>query len=146
MAQSASEQQSRAYGSKPEEQRGLPGELECPKCHSDDVARSRRKFVERLFLPVVRAQTYRCRDCKHRFWVNVKWRPVILGVIMLIVGSGFVAAILAAHEASQAAETTAPKPERRYRARRSRLPRGLPPLSSIPRAADDPALAQPPSR
>ena len=30
--------------------------MECPKCHSDDLTRSRRRLVERLILPLVRAQ------------------------------------------------------------------------------------------
>ena len=144
MAQSTWVRQSRSYEPTLPE-RGASGAMECPKCHSDDVTRSRRKFVERLVLPIMRAQAYRCRDCKYRFWVGVQWRYVILGVISAAMVAGFALAIMFAHVSRerQAAEAAAPKKVRRYRAPRTMIPKGLPPLSSVPRPKDDPVLAKP---
>ncbi len=146
MAQSAWVRHSRSIEPTVPESRGILGAIECPKCHSDDVIRSRRKLAERLVLPVLRAQVYRCRDCKNRFWVGVQWRFVILGFLSAAVAGGFAMAIMFAHQTreQQAEEANAPKQvQRRYRAPRTVLPKGLPPLSSIPRAKDDPALATP---
>jgi hypothetical protein len=117
--------------------------MECPKCHSDDITRSRRKLPERLILPVMRAQVYRCRDCKNRFWVGVQWRFVILGFLSLAVAGGFVLAIVLAHQSREADEAPAPRTVRRYRAPRTVIPKGLPPLSSVPRPVDDPVPAKP---
>jgi hypothetical protein len=146
MAQSTWVRQARSYEPTLPENRGILGAMECPKCHSDDVTRSRRKLPERLILPLMRAQVYRCRDCKNRFWVGVQWRFVILGFLSIAVVAGFALAITFAHEAreEQADEANAPKKvQRRYRAPRPAIPRGLPPLSSVPRPKDDPALATP---
>lgn len=148
MAQSAWVRQSRSDEPTVPESRGILGALQCPKCHSDDVTRSRRKLTERLLLPIMRAQVYRCRDCKNRFWVGVQWRFVILGFLSVAMMGGFALAITLVHQSreQQAEEPTAPKKPRPYRAPRPALPRGLPPLSSVPRAADDPAVAKPASK
>ncbi len=42
-----------------------------------------------LILPVMRAQVFRCRDCKNRFWVGVQWRFVILGFLGVSMAAGF---------------------------------------------------------
>jgi len=141
MAQTVSIRQSRSYETIVHESRDISGAMECPKCHSDDVTRSRRKFGERLILPVMRAQAYRCRDCKHRFWVGVQWRLVILGFLSAAIAAGFALAITFAHESreQEVAQRTTPRKVRRIR---TPLPRGLPPLSAVPRPKDDPALAQ----
>jgi hypothetical protein len=145
MAQSTLIRQSRSYQNTLPENRGISGPMECPKCHSDDVTRSRRKLAERLFLPILRAQVYRCRDCKNRFWVGVQWRFVILGFLSAAIAAGFAVTIMFVHESRQrqAAEADAPTQVQSYRAPRPRIPRGLPPLSSVPRPKDDPALAPP---
>jgi hypothetical protein len=120
------------------------GAMECPKCHSDDVTRSRRRLAEQLILPMMRAQVYRCRDCKNRFWTGVQWRFVILGFLSIAVVAGFAFAIMFAHETreQQAEEATAPKQvRRRYGAPRPAIPKGLPPLSAVPRPKDDPTPA-----
>ena len=41
----------------------------CPKCGSDRVWRSRRKGIEKLFLNTMIGLPYRCRSCRHRFYV-----------------------------------------------------------------------------
>lgn len=149
MAQSASYRQSRSYEPTLPENRGIIGAMECPKCHSDDVKRSRRKIAERVILPIMRAQAFRCQDCKHRFWVGVQWRFVILGFLSVAMAAGFALAITFAHESreQQAAEAAAPKQQApRYRPPRTGMPKGLPPLSSVPRPKDDPALATPPKQ
>jgi hypothetical protein len=38
----------------------------CPRCHSADTARSRRRFYERL---VPGTTAFRCDECKHRFLI-----------------------------------------------------------------------------
>ncbi len=148
MAQSASVRQSRSYEPTLPENRGILGAMECPKCHSDDVMRSRRKLAERLVLPIMRAQVYRCRDCKNRFWVGVQWRFVILGFLSVAMAGGFALAIMFAHEsreeqAAQAAQAATPQQVQSYAPRRQALPKGLPPLSDVPRPKDDPASGKP---
>jgi len=77
----------------------------------------------------------------------VQWRLVILGFLSVAMVAGFALAVMFAHESREqqkAAEIAAEKNARkRYRAPRSAMPKGLPPLSSVPRPADDPALATP---
>ena len=148
MAQSAGVRQSRSYEPTLPKKRGILGAMECPKCHSDDLTRSRRRLVERLILPLVRAQVYRCRDCQNRFWMGVQWRLVILGFLSVAMVAGFALAIMLAHESrqQQAGGDVAPRQVPRYRAPRQPVPDGLPPLSSVPRPKDDPALATPATR
>jgi hypothetical protein len=101
-------------------------------------------MVERLILPVMRAQVHRCRDCKHRFWVGVQWRFVILGVLSVAMAGGFALAIMFAHQSreAEAAAADVPNNTRRYRVPQP-VPKGLPPLSAVPRPKDDQALANP---
>jgi hypothetical protein len=102
-------------------------------------------MAERLILPVMRAQVYRCRDCKHRFWIGVQWRFVILGFLSVAMAAGFTMAVIFAHQSreAEAAAAAAPKKTRRYRTPRPAMPKGLPPLSAVPRPKDDPVLATP---
>jgi hypothetical protein len=121
--------------------------LKCPKCHSDDVKRSRRKFWERFVLPLLAAHVHRCRDCKHRFWVGTQWyRLVLASIALFFVGGIAVTMVLV----KQARDQPATAPALRPRARRRRLPPpppGLPPLSQVPRPKDDPsATGSGPSR
>jgi hypothetical protein len=106
--------------------------MQCPYCQSDDVKRSRRKFWERFVLPLLRAQVYRCRDCKKRHWVGVEWGAVILASLLLVVAGGVVAAVIVVHSNQQADD--APPVVKAPRPRRIRplqpLPSGLPPASS----------------
>jgi hypothetical protein len=107
--------------------------LECPKCKSNDIARSRRKFWERFVLFVLKAQVYRCRDCRKRFWVGVEWGGVILGTLTVVVVAGVALTMVAVHRSQQqAAAAAVPLPKARKRRRLPPLPKGLPPLSSIP--------------
>ena len=119
---------------------GPTTDLDCPRCHSSDLKRSRRTFTERLLLPMLRGRVFRCRDCKKRFWVDVQWSVVILGALSLAVLAGVVTAVILMHQMRVQEANAAAKAVqlRRYRVRPRPLPRGLPPLSSIPRPADDP--------
>lgn len=119
---------------------GPSAELECPRCHSNDVKRSRRTFSERLILPMVQGRVFRCRDCKKRFWVDIQWSGVILAFLSMTVMAGVIAAVVVVHQmrvAEAAAASTKAVQVRRYRIRRRPMPKGLPPLSSIPRPAED---------
>src|SRR5580704_13311054 len=71
--------------------------IECPKCQSTDVTRSRRRFWERVVLYFLRAQVYRCRDCKKRYWVGIEWGKVILGTLTAVVVTGVIATIVVVH-------------------------------------------------
>jgi hypothetical protein len=111
--------------------------LQCPKCQSDDVTRSRRKFWERFVLYCLNAQVFRCRDCKKRFWVGVEWGRVILGTMTAVVITGVIATmvfVLRHKEPPAPVQTAAPARQRR---RLPPLPKGLPPLSSVPLPADE---------
>jgi hypothetical protein len=108
--------------------------MQCPKCLSDDVIRSRRRFHERFILPVLRANVYRCRDCKRRFWVGVQWGGIILGVLVVAVTSAVITAMVVVRNRQELRPreyTPAPVVGRRTRTGRP-LPKGLPPLSSLP--------------
>jgi hypothetical protein len=106
--------------------------MECPHCHSDDVTRSRRRFMDRLFLPFLRGEVYRCRDCHKRYWVGVQWGVVILGFLTATVTAGVILAMVVSHQRRDDEVTAAPPRVRRVRPVRPAFPRGLPPLSSIP--------------
>ncbi len=110
--------------------------MECPQCHSDDVKRSRRTLLERLLLPMLRAQAFRCRDCRKRFWIGVQWSSVILGVLTMTMVAGVVTTMLVVHQARKDAQSVPPVAVKRYKRRRPSVPQGLPPLSSVPRPAD----------
>lgn len=115
--------------------------MKCPQCHSDDVKRSRRKFPERIALFVLRGQVFRCRDCKKRFWVGVQWSKVILAFLTITVTASIVVAVVITHEIRVAEAAAARKVVRKYRIRPRPMPRGLPPLSKVPRPEDDPTPA-----
>jgi hypothetical protein len=105
--------------------------LKCPKCQSNDIARSRRRLWERLVSFALKAQVYRCRDCRRRFWAGVEWGGVILGTLTAFVVMGVVVTMVVVHS-NQAKPAPAPPPGRARKLRRKPLPKGLPPLSSIP--------------
>jgi hypothetical protein len=76
--------------------------------------------------------------------VGVQWRLVILGFISVAMVAGFAMAVTFARisrEQQTAQAAAAKKVRKRYRAPRAVVPRGLPPLSSVPRPADDLQLA-----
>jgi ribosomal protein L37AE/L43A len=107
--------------------------LQCPKCKSNDISRSRRKLWERVVLFVLKAQVYRCRDCRRRFWVGVEWGGVILGTLTVVVVAGVALTMVAVHQNQEKAAAAATAlPKARKRRRLPPLPKGLPPLSSIP--------------
>lgn len=110
--------------------------MECPHCHSSDVKRSRRKLAERFLLPVFRARAVRCVDCRTRFWAGVEWGSVILACLSLTVTASLVGVVVFAHEKMSDNVAAAPVTMKRHRVRRP-MPRGLPPLASVPRPAGD---------
>jgi len=117
--------------------------LECPRCHSDDVIRSRRKFWERFVLVLVAAHVHRCRDCKHRFWVGMQWKRLVLASVAVAFVAGIALTVLLLIQTR-----TPPQPVARPRLRRRRLPplpRGLPPLSQVPRPRDEPTTTGAPA-
>jgi hypothetical protein len=101
--------------------------MQCPKCNSDDVTRSRRKFWERGALLAVRAQVFRCRDCHHRFWNGVEWGVVILGSLAAAVTAIVFVVIVMSRQSRNDINVTrdVPRTVRRYRVPRG-LPMGLP--------------------
>jgi hypothetical protein len=68
--------------------------MRCPRCVSEELTRSRRNRWERLVFPVVRADAFRCRNCKKRFRVGLGWGVVILAILAAAVGVSVVAAIV----------------------------------------------------
>ena len=117
--------------------------LECPKCHSDDVKRSRRKFWERLILPLLDAHVHRCRDCKRRFWVGAQWNRLVFASIALVFVGGMIVTMVLLKQArdqptTEPAAEPAPRQNRARPRRFSPPPPGLPPLSQVPRPKDDP--------
>ncbi|HWF08021.1 MAG TPA: hypothetical protein VG297_06130 [Bryobacteraceae bacterium] len=112
--------------------------MQCPYCQSDDITRSRRKLWERFVLAALRAQVYRCRDCRKRHWVGVEWGAVILGSLVVVVAVGIVGAVIVAHRNQKVIEAAprviAPRP-RRIRPLQP-LPPGLPPHARVPAPAD----------
>lgn len=118
--------------------------LKCPKCHSDDIKRSRRKFWERFVLPLLAAHVHRCRDCKHRFWVGTQWNRVVFASIAVVfVGGIALTMVLVKQARDQPATVPAPQPVRARRPRLPPPPPGLPPLSQVPRPKDDPSAKGP---
>jgi hypothetical protein len=106
--------------------------MECPRCRSSDVTRSRRKFWERIALYFLRGQVFRCRDCKKRFWVDVEWGKVILGTLTAVVVTSAIVAIVAVHRNQEPRADAPPRIPAQKRRRLPPLPRGLPRLSSVP--------------
>lgn len=108
--------------------------MECPQCHSDDITRSRHRLLDRLVLPVLHGEVFRCRDCHKRFWVNVHWGTVVLGFVTAMVTAVIAVAMVAAHQTKvdEVSAPQAPAPVRRPRRIRPAFPGGLPPLSSVP--------------
>ena len=88
--------------------------MTCPRCQSHDVVKSHRKFVERMLLPVVKAEVFRCRDCRKRFWDGVQWAPIILCGLTMAFGAIIGLAMIAAHE-TQAQPKAPPAPLHRPR-------------------------------
>lgn len=49
----------------------------CPRCHSYDVHRSRRRgFVERYLLPLILKRPYRCDGCNSRYYGYALAQPL----------------------------------------------------------------------
>jgi len=114
--------------------------MECPHCHSDDIARSRRRFLDRLILPLLHGEVLRCRDCRTRFWVGVQWSKVILGCLTATVTAVVIVAMVAVHQSNEeklAAAAQAARFRKVVRRTRPAFPRGLPPLSSVPAPKPD---------
>ena len=127
--------------STPQATTSLP-RLECPKCHSDDVKRSRRKFWERFVLPLVAAHVHRCRDCKHRFWVGAQWKRVVLASVAVAFAGGVALTVVLVIQTRNQPPAPVYRPRPLVRRRGLRPPpRGLPPLSEVPRPKDVPAPA-----
>ncbi len=112
--------------------------MECPKCHSDDVTRSRRKFWERFVLPLLSAHVHRCRDCKHRFWIGTHWSRLVFASIAVFFVVGIFTTVTLIRKAKEAPPPVVQQPLRPRRRRLPPLPPGLPPLSQVPRPKDLP--------
>jgi hypothetical protein len=68
--------------------------MQCPRCLSVEIVKSRRSSWERVVLPVLRAEVYRCRDCRWRFRVGVEMGGLILGTVLAVVTAVVIAAML----------------------------------------------------
>jgi transposase-like protein len=43
--------------------------MNCPRCHSEHIRRSRRKgIIERRILPMLLVKPFRCEGCDYRFF------------------------------------------------------------------------------
>jgi hypothetical protein len=114
--------------------------MECPKCHSDDLTKSRRRFADTIFLPLLRAEVFRCRDCHKRFWVCVQWGPVVLVSTMAVLTTFLIVVVMFAHqrradESSPVGPSTQPRGLTPFRPVFQK--EGLPPLSSVPKPANE---------
>lgn len=84
-------------------------------------------------LPLLSAHPHRCRDCKHRYWVGVVWSRLVFGGLALMFVAGIITTVVLVRQ-SRVQSSQAPAPVRRLRRRRVQpLPKGLPPLSAVPR-------------
>lgn len=99
--------------------------------------RSRRRLRERIVLFALRAQVYRCRDCKKRFWVGIEWGKVILGTLSAVFVTGVIVTMVVVYRNQQPPVQAPPKTSLRKRRRLPPMPKGLPPLSSVPLPAGD---------
>lgn len=51
----------------------MPGFVNCPECGSDDFNRSRlRNIKEKIRHRLFNQSPYRCHECGHRDWVDIK--------------------------------------------------------------------------
>jgi hypothetical protein len=91
---------------------------------------------ERVVLYALGAQVFRCRDCKKRFWVGVEWGRVILGTLAGLVLAGVIVTMVVARQNQRQLAKAPPNVKVRKTRRRLPMPRGLPPLSSVPLPAD----------
>ena len=110
--------------------------MKCSRCQSNNVSRNGRTFWERC----VRARSYRCRDCKHRFRVGgFEWGGIILGSLAVVVAASLVAAVMFVNNRPKQ-ETPADAPKSRpiqvFSAER------LPTVSTIPTTIPEDPPAQ----
>lgn len=86
-------------------------------------------------LPAVGAHVHRCRDCRHRFWVGTIWSRIVFGALAVTFIAGVITTMVLVRRSRNQ-----PPPPPRVRLRKRRqvppMPRGLPPLSSVPAPKD----------